>query len=146
PDIWGSAFAVWLRVANPRQAQAIAEYFQEHYSAIVQHGQIRQLPGGVYWDDACAKDTYQNGGYWATGTGWFVYTLNLVDPKLADQTVVDLVNDFQKRGVDEWVFGSHIGVRRYMASITMPLAGVQRMLAHRAASRSPAREGGDQGK
>ncbi|MCX6923869.1 MAG: hypothetical protein NT154_11785 [Verrucomicrobia bacterium] len=134
PDIWGSAFAVWLGVATPQQAATIAGYFADHYSEIVQCGQIRHLPGGVYWDAACARDTYQNGGFWATATGWFVYTLSLVDPVRANQTVVSLVNDFQARGVNEWVFGSTIGVSRYLSSITMPLAGVQKMLAVQSAA------------
>ena len=49
PDIWGSAFAVFLGVANTDQSRAIATYFKEYYGEIVQHGQIRHLPGGVYW-------------------------------------------------------------------------------------------------
>jgi hypothetical protein len=129
PDVWGSAFAVWLGVATPQQAVAIAGYFQDHYSKIVQAGQIRHLPGGVYWDAACPRDTYQNGAFWATPAGWFSYALDLVNPDLASRTIVDLVNDFQARGVNEWVFGSTMGVAQYMSSATMPLAGARRMLA-----------------
>ncbi len=131
PDVWGSAFAVYLAVATPEQARTIAKYFKEHYGEIVQRGQIRHLPGGVYWEAAGPKDAYQNGGYWATATGWFVNTLDLVDPKLADQTVIDMVNDFRERGISEWIFGSHLAVMNYLASATMPLAGVRRMLARR---------------
>ena len=32
------------------QSQAIARYFKTHYDQIVQQGQIRHLPGGVYWE------------------------------------------------------------------------------------------------
>jgi hypothetical protein len=131
PDIWGSAFAVYLDVATPEQAKTIAKYFKDHYSEIVECGQIRHLPGGVYWDAACERNTYQNGGYWATATGWFVYTLDLVDPKLADQTVIDMVNDFRQRGVSEWVLGPKLAVMNYLASATMPLAGVGKMLERR---------------
>lgn len=131
PDIWGSAFAVYLDVATPEQANTIARYFKVHYTEIVQNGQIRHLPGGMYWDAGCPRDTYQNGGYWATATGWFVYTLDLVDPKLADQTVVDLVDDFRHRGVSEWVLGPRMAVMNYLASATMPLAGIERMMARR---------------
>ena len=131
PDVWGSAFAVYLNVAAPEQAQTIARYFKEHYGELVQKGQIRHLPGGVYWEAGCPRDTYQNGGYWATATGWFVYTLDIVDRKLAEQTVIDLVNDFRQRGVSEWVFGPRQGVMNYVASAAMPLAGVKKMLARR---------------
>jgi hypothetical protein len=131
PDLWASAFAVYLGVATPDQSRRIAGYFKDHYRQIVQRGQIRHLPGGVYWDVACPKDTYQNGGYWATATGWFVYTLDQVDPALADQTVIDLVEDFHQRGVSEWVLGPQLAVMNYLASATMPLAGVRKMLVRR---------------
>ncbi|HEY3853475.1 MAG TPA: hypothetical protein VGO67_03675 [Verrucomicrobiae bacterium] len=131
PDIWGSAFAVWIDVATPQQEKIIAKYFKDHYSEIVQRGQIRHLPGKTYWDSACDKDTYQNGGYWATATGWFVYALDEIDPALADKTIIDLVNDFQERGVTEWVLGDHTAVKNYIASATMPLAGARKMLDRR---------------
>ncbi len=54
-DIWGSAFSVYLAVADPDQSRAVATYFQTHYAEIVQHGQIRHLPGGVYWEQAGAR-------------------------------------------------------------------------------------------
>ncbi|NQV33255.1 MAG: hypothetical protein HQ515_11215, partial [Phycisphaeraceae bacterium] len=72
-DIWGSAFAVYLGVADVPQSLAIAHTFKTQYADIVQHGQVRHLPGGVYWEQGCARDSYQNGAFWATPTGWFVY-------------------------------------------------------------------------
>jgi len=131
-DIWGSAFAVYLGVASDKQAQAIATYFQQHYGDIVQAGQIRHLPGGVHWEKArCAPDTYQNGAYWATPTGWFVYTLDLVDPALADQTVIDMVRHFQVHGACEWIFGDRRQLPHYLASAALPLAGIRAMLDRR---------------
>ncbi|TKJ33520.1 MAG: hypothetical protein CEE38_20380 [Planctomycetes bacterium B3_Pla] len=130
--IWGSAFAVYLGVANDRQSRAIAGYFRDNYSQIVQNGQIRHLPGGVYWETCrAARDTYQNGAYWATPTGWFVYTLDLVDPQLANQTVIDLVTDFKKNGTCEWVFGEKHRLPHYLASASLPLAGIRAMIERR---------------
>ena len=68
PDIWGSAFAVYLGVADGDQSLAVARSFRAQYDQIVQDGQIRHLPGGVYWEWAGPRDEYQNGGYWATPT------------------------------------------------------------------------------
>ncbi len=130
--IWGSAFAAYLGVADDRQSRAIAGYFRDNYSQIVQKGQIRHLPGGVYWETCrAARDTYQNGAYWATPTGWFVYTLDLVDPTLADQTVIDLVTDFKKNGACEWVFGEKHRLPNYLASASLPLAGIRAMIERR---------------
>jgi hypothetical protein len=132
PDVWGSAFAVSLGVADREQSLAVARYFRDHYDELVQRGQIRHLPRGMYWEGVGYRDAYQNGGYWATPVGWFVYTLDLVDPKLADRTVLDMTRDFRDRGVHEWVLGGRCAVPGYLASITLPLADIRRMLARRA--------------
>jgi hypothetical protein len=132
PDIWGSAFAVYLGVATKEQSLAVARYFQKHYDEIVRRGQIRHLPGGVYWEStSAAKDIYQNGSFWATATGWFAYTLDLVDPALADRTVLDMVEDLQRTKVAEWFFGDHVGVLNYTANATLPIAGIRKMLERR---------------
>ena len=67
----------------------------------------------------------------ATPTGWFVDTLDLVDRKLADQTVIDLVNDFRQRGCLEWCFGETAQLPNYLASGTNPLAGIRKMRKRR---------------
>jgi len=131
-DIWGSAFATYLGVADEKQSKAIASYFQKNYKHVVQKGQIRHLPGGVYWEKAlCKQDTYQNGAYWATPTGWFVYTLDLVDPVLANQTVIDMVNDFKENGANEWIFDTTYKLPNYLASASLPLAGIRAMMKRR---------------
>lgn len=130
-DIWGSAFAVYLGVAKDKKATAIATYFKSHYSEIVQHGQIRHLPGGVYWEVGRAHDAYQNGAYWATPTGWFVYALDLVDSDLANQTVADMADHFREFGACEWIFDSQIKLPDYLASASLPLAGIRAMMERR---------------
>ena len=130
-DIWGSAFAVYLAVSDDRQSLMISEYFSTHYSELVQHGQIRHLPGEVYWEQGCKPDTYQNGAYWATPNGWFVYTLDLTNPELADKTVIDMVNHFKQFGACEWIFGNQHKLPNYLASAALPLAGIRAMLNRR---------------
>jgi hypothetical protein len=133
PDIWGSAFAVYLGVASEEQSLAVAHYFQRHYDGLVERGQIRHLPAGTYWQAAGPKDQYQNGGFWATPTGWFVYTLDLADPSLADRTVLEMVEDYRRRGVMEWILGEKKGVPDYVASAALPIAGIEKMLERRKA-------------
>ena len=46
------------------------------------------MPGFMDWNGrktATNSGQYQSGGFWATPVGWFVYTLDLADPALADQ-------------------------------------------------------------
>ena len=131
PDIWGSAFAVSREVATREQALAIARYFRDHYDELVERGQIRHLPRPMYWEGVGYRDRYQNGGYWATPVGWFVYTLDLVDSKLADKTVIDMTRDFQQWGVHEWIYGDRVATPTYLASVTTPLLDICRMLIRR---------------
>jgi hypothetical protein len=132
PDLWGSAFAVYLDVADDEQSLAVARTFARQHPGIVQRGQLRHLPAGVTWEQACAPGTYQNGGYWATPIGWYVFTLDLVDPALADRTVLELVAAFQGDGICEWVNGDVHQLPGYLASVALPLAGIRAMLARRA--------------
>ncbi len=131
PDVWGSAFAVYLGVADENQANAIAQNFQQNYDQFVHKGQIRHLPKGQYWEDARGRDWYQNGAYWATPTGWFVYTLDLVDSELAERTIADLIDDFEARGICEFVIGEKTQLPGYNSSVSLPAAGVRRMLERR---------------
>jgi glycogen debranching enzyme len=136
-DVWGSAFAVWLGVATPAQADRVAQYFKEHYDGIVKRGQVRHLPKGEYWEVGCARDQYQNGAYWATPVGWVVYTLDRVDPALADQTVVAMVRDFIEQGdINECVNDGYKNVSRYVVSATLPLEGIRAMMAGRLARKN----------
>ena len=129
PDIWGSAFAVYLGVASPQQSVRIGEYFRDHYGQIVQAGKIRHLPGGEHWE-LCRTppEQYQNGGFWGVATGWFVVALDTVDPELARRTIVDYVRDCQRRGFPEWVNGQTLRLPMYVASATTPLPGFRRVL------------------
>lgn len=134
PDIWGSAFAVYLGVATHDQSLTIARYFRDHYAEIVQDGQIRHLPGFMDWNGEKTSENggdYQRGAFWATPTGWFVYTLDLVDARLADQTVVDMVNHFKQHGACEWINGTRCVPPGYLASAALPLDGIRAMQVRR---------------
>ncbi len=136
PDIWGSAFAVYLGIATPDQAQRISRYFKEHYREIVKRGQLRHLPGGMFWEQTIGvkPGTYQNGAYWATPVGWFVYALDLADSGLADQTIVGLVQDFIATGDEnECVNDGYKNVSHYVASVALPLGGLRAMQQRREA-------------
>lgn len=131
-DVWGSAFATRIGVADHDRAMRIARYFKDHYADIVKRGQIRHLPGDEYWEVAGDRDKYQNGAYWATPVGWFGYTLDLADPALADQTVIDLVSDFiSTHDVNECVNDGYRNAPNYVVSATLPLEGIRAMLARR---------------
>lgn len=131
-DVWGSAFAVWLGVAPSARMDRIAAYFRDHFDGLVQHGQVRHCAPGVYWEQGCARDTYQNGAFWGTPVGWFAYALERVSPQLVDRLYADLYAFYRVHGVCEWSFGSTIAIPEgYLANVAQPLVGLRRILAER---------------
>lgn len=132
-DIWGSAYAVWLGIAAPARVRRVAEYFRDHLDGLVQKGQIRQLPPGTYWEKTLTgRDSYQNGAYWGTATGWFAWTLAKVDRAKAMSLFDDLVADYKARNANEWVFGARTDCPQYLSSLALPLQALRRMRSSRA--------------
>jgi hypothetical protein len=126
-DIWGSAYSVYSGLASGDQAGRIAGYLIAHHSALMQKGQLRHCAPGEYWQRSLTStDQYQNGGHWATPFGWWFVTVHPHAPDLAKSTFLELVEDFQKRGIHEWVLGEKTAVPDYVASAAQPLAGLRR--------------------
>lgn len=95
-DVWASAFAVWLGVLPHDVELAVARHLLALCEAggTVVEGQARHLPSdgefGGHWEKAtCARDTYQNGGYWATPTGWLAVALRKVSLAAADKLLAE---------------------------------------------------------
>lgn len=95
-DVWGTAYAVYLRIAGEaddhihrQAAQALAQAYRDGTSGV--HGYIRHIlttedarPGESAWARCSAPvDTYQNGTYWATPLGWYAVAVHLIDPSLS---------------------------------------------------------------
>lgn len=137
-DVWGSALAGWLGVADGARGDTLARTFKANYEELVYRGQVRGLMKGQYWFSG-PHDAYQNGGYWGFCSGWFAWTLARVDRPLAEHMLVDMANDYKARGAGEYITRGnrakgfepdHVAhPQGYMASVTMPLAAVKRLLA-----------------
>jgi len=95
-DVWASAYAVWLRIL-PRDVElAVARrlLFLYETGGTVVEGQVRHLPpegefGGFWEQAACEPGTYQNGGFWATPTGWLAASLRKVSRAAAASVLAD---------------------------------------------------------
>lgn len=134
PDVWGSAYAVVLGLATPAQEASIAAWLAANHDQVVQNGQLRHLPGGVYWnaifDSLALPDRYQNGGYWATASGWAAYALaKNGELTKARQLIIDMARYFREVGFYE-ASNAHIGyvaVAEYVASVTAPLSALRKL-------------------
>ena len=135
-DIWGSAFAVWLGVAPEEHAKRIGRCFCDNFEGLVQGGQVRHTPANIYWEQACARDIYQNGGYWGTPVGWFAYALERVSPPCVNKLYDHMFRFYMAHGACEWSNGPNIAVPEgYLASVALPLSGLRRILSERLAWR-----------
>ncbi len=121
-DIWASCYAVSIGFPmTGTQKEGIARYLIEHYEGIVEHGQIRHLPEGIYWDRLIVDikpGEYQNGAFWATATGWFADAVATLDFKHAKNTIADVIYYFEKQGIFECVNGRYHKLDTYVASAT----------------------------
>jgi len=138
-DVWGTGLAVYLNILEGKTAEqasmTLADAYEKGYLA--NKGNIRHVltsddyNNSTAWEVSIAKkNTYQNGAYWGTPTGWICYAITKNNPvlarKLAAEYIEDLrKNDFRKGGN----FGAPYecfhpsGYRQnpvYMTSVTCP--------------------------
>ena len=105
-DLWGTAYAVVMRVASKTQSRLIAQFLIDNGPLVVSRGHMRHLLWGEYWErmlGAVPPDTYQNGGYWAVPVGWAAQTMALVDADAARAVVHEVLEYWREKGVAEWI-------------------------------------------
>ena len=121
-DIWASCYAVSEGFPlSEKSKENIRIWLARNYGTITEHGQIRHLPYGQYWQKTfipVKKNTYQNGAFWATATGWFCETINRSFPELAKKIVSDVLNYFKNSGIYECVCGDYRKLDTYVVSAT----------------------------
>ncbi len=71
------------------------------------------------------KESYQNGGFWATPAGWVMSVLNGRDPALAKRMFTELIGDFRSGGICECVTAGARKLESYVASATNPLGAAR---------------------
>ncbi|NLG24582.1 MAG: hypothetical protein GX558_04455 [Clostridiales bacterium] len=144
PDVWGTAFAVWVGALEGRALDGALQRLARAYAegAVASAGYIRHLPLDRDHSDTAAWEgmdypinSYQNGGYWATPTGWYAYALSLVDRQLAEQLLTELAEHTAAHAPGgapwEWKDAANraFSGRFYGASAALPLAGAARIAA-----------------
>ncbi|MBE6538415.1 MAG: hypothetical protein E7671_03005 [Ruminococcaceae bacterium] len=119
-DIWASCFALSIGFPLTKTtAGGIRKWLADNYDSVVCEGQIRHLPAGEYWERTFVpveKETYQNGAFWATATGWFADAIAPHDMGLAQKTLNDVIEYFEKNGIFECINGEYRKLDTYVAS------------------------------
>ena len=150
-DIWGSAFAVYIGMSNHDQTHKISQALIKAIEAgtIAWEGNIRHVPTNNDFSDESAweetvsfgtfpKNTYQNGAYWNTPTGWICYAISQISPDIGKSLAIDYIRQLQSddfRKGDEFgapyecihSSGNHRQNPVYLTSVTCPLAAFQKL-------------------
>jgi hypothetical protein len=147
PDVWGTIFALHLGVLDRASAVAATKTVADavRRGTITLEGGVRQVSTDrdfsktTAWERSmCAINTYQNGGYWHTASGWLIAALWKSDRALAQQVFGEMLahlraQDFRKgpgHGAPWEVFGANGQARQnpiYMASVALPYGILRRL-------------------
>ena len=103
-DVWGTLYALHTgaltgAAASNAQAAIITGVTNQ---TIVYDGAVRHVPTNMDYSSTSAwqqtgeaLDTYQNGAYWHTPTGWLIEAVNQTDPGLAAEIFIQYVQYLQ---------------------------------------------------
>jgi hypothetical protein len=149
PDVWGSAFAVYVGALPDAAAEKVRRALLRALrgGTVVWRGQVRHVPTDADFDESTAwshvvenrpKNRYQNGAYWGTPVGWLCYAVAQHDEAIARRLALDYVDEL---GRDDFRLGPEHGApwecmhweddhRQnpvYMAGVTCPLGAFRRL-------------------
>ncbi|WP_339676107.1 hypothetical protein [Cyclobacterium marinum] len=146
PDVWGTSLAVYLGALEGEGLVCASEVLAAAYKkgTISYRGNIRHVPldqdfdeKNVWEKSLVAKNTYQNGAFWGTPTGWVAFAINLSSPQLARELATEYIselkeNDFRKGesfGAPYECFDKKGGTQNpvYLTSVACPLVAFRRM-------------------
>jgi hypothetical protein len=124
-DMWGNG-VVWP-LATPGQRAAIIATIRKNEAELFRKGCTRQIPGPGGWPGTKAAISYQNGGYWATGTGFVLPMLAEGAPDLAVRTARELLENIDLFKGAEWLDadGRPNGPVDFLGSLSMPVLGLR---------------------
>lgn len=147
PDVWATAYAVYLGILDKGPAREASEALSKGYrdGVLAMEGQIRHVmttdnfSETTMWEKSAVPiNSYQNGAYWATPTGWVCFAMAITDPESARQLAAEYVENLRKTdfrlgpefgGPYECVFPPTDAKQNavYMTSVTCPLVAFRKM-------------------
>lgn len=147
PDVWSTALAVYLNILEGETLLKTSRFLADAYlnGTLAYKGNIRHIltiddfSDNTPWELSVAqKNTYQNGAYWGTPTGWVVYAIAHTDlvaaQKLASEYIAELrENDYRKGeayGAPYECFhpSGHSQNPVYLTTVACPFAAFRKMI------------------
>jgi len=112
-DVWSTSLAVYLGIMEGDQQKKSCQFLRDAYlkGSLAKNGNIRHIlttddySDSTAWEFSLAKkNSYQNGAYWGTPTGWICYAIAKVDiaaaKKLAKEYIDDLRTGDYRKGAE----------------------------------------------
>lgn len=131
-DIWGNAYMLYIGFpCDKADRQNILDFLVTHYDEYMYCGQVRHLLKGEYWQRLLInvpEETYQNGAYWATATGWIIWCLAQSSYPLAIRTITEALDYFKKEGSFECVNEGYRKLESFVVSAANVYGGAVRSL------------------
>jgi hypothetical protein len=146
-DVWSTALAVYLGILEGENLNKAASTLTNAFRAgtLSHKGNIRHIlttddfSEKTAWEVSLAsKNTYQNGAYWGTPTGWVCYAIHQIDPQsaklLAREFIADLqANDYRKGGAFGAPYecfnkGSYTQNPIYLTTVACPLVAFRKLM------------------
>ncbi|HRR95420.1 MAG TPA: hypothetical protein P5150_01625, partial [Candidatus Ratteibacteria bacterium] len=143
-DVVGTLFAIYSGIIEGEFLKKSLIKVKEGYlksTCVDEEGYVRFIPKGedfstkTCWEKGLTKiGEYQNGGYWAFATGWYIYSLSKINKKLAMEMAEKFIDHILKKrnkgAPYEWQnleSGKYSGCF-YAASITLPLKFIKLLI------------------
>ncbi len=138
PDVWSTAMAVNLGILDGDQLDKTCRFLADAYKqgTLAKKGNIRHIltsddfSESTAWEKSLAlKNTYQNGAYWGTATGWVCQAIGKVDVLAAKQLAKEYIDDLREGDYRKgpkfgapWECYNSNGTQNavYMATVTCP--------------------------
>lgn len=131
----GKAFSVWgnglgWSLASKDQQKVIAKTLTDQWNHIFLQGCTRQTPGPTGWPETKRATTYQNGGYWGTGTGFVLPAIADFDPNLALKLTKELLENLKTFQYAEYIEqdGKPGGPKDFLGTVAMPMMGLRSII------------------
>ena len=104
-DVWSTALAVYWNILDEDDMKKACNHLTEAYkeNKLSYKGNIRHIIHGEDYNDSTAwqmskvpVNTYQNGAYWGTPTGWVAYAISKVNPIEAQKLIKEYISDLRE--------------------------------------------------
>lgn len=130
-DIWGNAYLLYINFpVSQGIKEAILTTLIHTKNQYIYKGQIRSLFKNEYWDRLLIDikpEEYQNGAYWATASGWFIWCFAQQDKELALQLFLEVYSFLTQEGSFECVNVNYRKLPEFVVSTTNVYGALKRL-------------------